>query len=410
MSNNDGRGRAPKISLDLSNSVNHPNNSIDHNMLFPSVTNNAIYSRRSLSRVTSRGTNNQLNRSRSRSRRSNTNNTIDTDNSDYETISNVSNRTSESRSIHESTLKSDLKYSILNKNPYTERIKIIHSDVDSDYDSDDSDHSYDSYDDNFSDLILNHEEVPELSKKKNKKTEHALQYSSDEEKILDANDDMFKNQLKYNFTDLVMPNTDIPFKDVLEQCKEWINKYKAEYNNQLEPELLESIDHKTFCNNTCEKLTLVLGDEHSEQPSIFHKTVEADELPKTYILQTDGSLETIAYTITSLLKPKDQLYIVCHFEQSSLVKLTQSLISTAQKVLSVFDHVNTSIDLKDVLVNITILKHHYPKHFLSGLIHAVRPVLLIVNMTIIKGWLNGFVCGVPLLVFKRESRTSSFRM
>lgn len=411
MSSKDERGRAPTISLDLSNSVSHssnPNNTIDSNMLFPGFNNNAIYSRRSLSRVTSRSAANQSVRSRSKSRRSSTNNTLDTDNSDYDTILSVSNRTSESRSIHESNLRSDLKYSILNKNPYTERIRIIHSDDDSDYDSDDSEHSYDSYTDSLSEYSIEHG-VPSLSKKKGKKESH-FTYSSDEEKILDANDDIFKNQLKYNFTDLVMPNTDMPFKSLLDHCKEWINKYKQDYNNQLEPQLLEEIDHKMFCDNTCEKLTLVLGDEENDKTAFFHKFVETDELPKTYILQTDGSLETIAYVITTILKPKDQLYIICHLEQATLVKLTQMLISIAQKVLSVFDHVNTSIDLNEVLINITILKHHYPKHFLSGLIHAVRPVLVIVNMTIIKGWLNGFVCGVPLLVFKRESRSTPLRV
>lgn len=410
MSNKDGRGRAPKISLDLSNSVSHnsnPNNTIDSNMLFPGINNNAIYSRRSLSRVTSRSTANISNRSRSKSRRSSTNNTLDTDNSDYDTISSVSNRTSESRSIHDSNLRADLKFSILNKNPYTERIRIIHSDVDSD-DSDDSEHSFDSYADGLSDYSIEHE-VPSLSKKRGKK-EGRFTYSSDEEKILDANDEIFKNQLKYNFTDLVMPNTDMSFKDLLEHCKEWINKYRQDYNNQLEPELLEDIDHKMFCDNTCEKLTLVFGDENNNKNPFFHRSVETNELHKTYILQTDGSLETIAYVITTILKPQDQLYIVCHLEQATLVKLTQLLISTAQKVLSVFDHVNTSIDLNEVLINITILKHHYPKHFLSGLIHAVRPVLVIVNMTILKGWLNGFVCGVPLLVFKREPRSSSLRV
>ena len=162
MSSKDGRGRAPKISLDLSNSVSHssnPNNTIDSNMLFPGFNNNAIYSRRSLSRVTSRSAANQSVRSRSKSRRSSTNNTLDTDNSDYDTVSSVS---SESRSIHESNLRSDLKYSILNKNPYTERIRIIHSDVDSDYDSDDSEHSYDSYTDSLSEYSIEHG-VPSLS-------------------------------------------------------------------------------------------------------------------------------------------------------------------------------------------------------------------------------------------------------
>ncbi|KAL6926661.1 hypothetical protein ACO0SA_004689 [Hanseniaspora valbyensis] len=456
---NIGRGRAPKISIDLSNSVNHtntniPNSSnnhrtIDSNMLAPEVSNsslshrdsnnNAIYSRRSLSRVTSRNT---ATGTRSKSRRRNV--ASDTENSDCGSMQNTSRSISRSRSrsVQESNLKADLKYSILNKNPYTQRIRIVDGDngdlFDSDEESytdendkddeDDDDDEEEQEGDNISNFSDNESissvetNAPSLLKveqqKKNKKmsTKNGISknsfYSSDEEKIMDVDENMFRNKLKYDFTSLVMPNTDIPFADVIENCKQWIDLYKKDNNNQLEQSLLDSIDHKTFCNDTCEKLTLVLGNNSLKNSSektttphpTFHPNIQTSELPKTYIIQSDSSLESITYTITTLLKPGDQLYILHTLEQAPFLKLTQIFISITQKVLASFDQLNTNLNLDDVMVNITVLRHHYPKHFLNGMIYAVRPILIVVNNSILKGWLNGFVCGVPLLVYKREQK------
>lgn len=432
--NNMSRGRAPKICLDLSNSVSHsnsnPHKTIDSTLLFPDANaananhkdsgNNAIYSRRSLSRVTSRNT---VSGTRSKSRIRSI--TSDTDNSDVSSLANTSRSTSRSRSrsVQESNMKADLKYSILNRNPYTERVRIVDSNGEDDFDSDDDvydredEHSTD-YSDNESissvetnaPSLLQEEKKKKIKEmRKNHGKSREVVYSSDEEKIMDVDENMFRTKLKYDFTSLVMPNTDLPFNDVIENCKQWIELYKKDNNNQLEQELLDSIDHKTFCNDTCEKLTLVLGNSESKskktvpQP-VFHPQLKTNEFPKTYIIQSDSSMESITYTITTLLKPQDQLYIIHTLEQAPLVKLTQSLLSITQKVLASFDQLNVNLCLSDVLVNITVLRHNYPKHFLNGMIYAVRPTLIVVNMSVLKGWLNGFVCGVPLLVYKREKK------
>ncbi|XBW35235.1 hypothetical protein QEN19_000798 [Hanseniaspora menglaensis] len=432
-----GRGRTPKISLDLSNVVDHSTSgnqiSINSNMLFPVTSNphlsykensnnNAIYSRRSLSRVTSRGNAN----SRSKSKRRNP--SSDTDNSDNVSYVNTSrsNSRSRSRSVHDSNLKADLKFSILNKNPYSERIRIVDgcytlSDSDEESYNEVSDSENESLEYSETESISSVEtNAPSLvaiekNKKNRKHKKHGLNndimYSSDEEKIMDVDENMFKNHLKYDFTSLVMPNTDIPFRDVIEGCKEWIELYKKDNKNQLEQSLLDSIDHKSFCNETCEKLTLVIGNQSAREnfkqetnKQVFHNSIETSELPKTYIIQSDSSMESITYTIATLLKPGDQLYIISTMEHAPLVKLTQNIISITQKVLASFDQLNTNLSLEDVLVNITVLRHHYPKHFLNGMIYATRPTLIVVNMSILKGWLNGFVCGVPLLVYKREQK------
>lgn len=429
-----GRGRTPKISLDLSNAVSHGNTHhvpADTNLLVPvtstinsnhrEASNNAIYSRRSLSRVTSRSAA-AGSRSKSRKRYAATDNS---DSGSYVTTSRSCSR-SRSRSLHDSNLRADLKFSILNKNPYTERIRIGKSLDDESFDSDaesynDSAAGYDSDDgSDFSEtesISSVDTDAPSLliaeQKKKNRKMDHhdhgETVYSSDEEKIMDVDENMFKNRLTYDFTSLVMPNTDISFSDVIENCKQWIELYKKDNNNQLEQSLLDSIDHKTFCNETCEKLTLVLGNQDSKTDKavahpVFHASLATSELPKTYILQSDLSMEAITYTITTLLKPGDQLYIIHTLEQAPLLKLTQALISITHRVLASFDQLNTNLSLDDVLVNVTVLRHHYPKHFLNGMIYALRPTLVVVTMSILKGWLNGFVCGVPLLVYKRQQR------
>lgn len=434
---NVSRGRAPKICLDLSNSVSHSNNNshktIDSNMLFPMANpstsnhkdsgNNAIYSRRSLSRVTSR---NAVPGTRSKSRIRSI--TSDTDTSDVSSLANTSRSTSRSRSrsVQESNMKADLKYSILNRNPYTERIRIVDSNEEDDDEDDSDDDVYDRDDEHSTDYSDNESissvetNAPSLLREEKKKKIKEMRknhgkskevvYSSDEEKIMDVDENMFRTKLKYDFTSLVMPNTDLPFKDVIENCKQWIELYKKDNNNQLEQDLLDSIDHKTFCNDTCEKLTLVLGNNDLKnnkktvpQP-VFHPHLKTNEFPKTYIIQSDSSMESITYTIATLLKPQDQLYIIQTLEQAPLLKLTQSLLSITQKVLASFDQLNVNLSLSDVLVNITVLRHNYPKHFLNGMIYAVRPTLIVVNMSVLKGWLNGFVCGVPLLVYKREKK------
>lgn len=167
------------------------------------------------------------------------------------------------------------------------------------------------------------------------------------------------------------------------------------------------ISSQNFINKEQPRIskTITFGDFFGTQKGMQAKS------PDCYLLYMDLTHESIVslqYTIGTIVKSGDVLYIVnCVSDEDNIDYYTKQSKRLSEAVKSALEQVK--VDNFELHVVVESLKQNYPKHFVNELIKYLNPVLLITNNRLIHTDLGNYMSTIPLLVVKRvPKRRKSF--
>ncbi|CDH17441.1 uncharacterized protein ZBAI_09229 [Zygosaccharomyces bailii ISA1307] len=89
---------------------------------------------------------------------------------------------------------------------------------------------------------------------------------------------------------------------------------------------------------------------------------------------------------------------------ASRERLLRNVAALRQQVLHKLDCAAAA--LVDLDVVILSLPHPYPKHLLSEMIYALKPITLCCSLSLVLTTLQNFVCSVPTLVIRKKLKRS----
>ncbi|AQZ13962.1 IMP2' (YIL154C) [Zygosaccharomyces parabailii] len=222
---------------------------------------------------------------------------------------------------------------------------------------------------------------------------------SDEEQVSDVeNDHEIDEQMQYDMGSRVLPNYVMSISEVLDTSKRWIS----------DNELREAHDQDGHQPPSADYTSLPGG--YSRAVQLLSKGRGATT-QRNYILCTDLTTEAnyaLAYVIGALVSSGDTLYLV-HWDGKSNVgssreRLLRNVAALRQQVLHKLDCAAAAlVDLDVVILSLT---HPYPKHLLSEMIYALKPITLCCSLSLVLTTLQNFVCSVPTLVIRKKLKRS----
>lgn len=219
---------------------------------------------------------------------------------------------------------------------------------------------------------------------------------SDEEQVSDVENDLeIDEQMQYDMGTRVLPNYAMNIGEVLETAKSWISENETQESSQKVQQ----------------------GGEYTSLPGGYSRAVQllsrgrGATTSRNYILCADLTTESqyaLAYVIGALVNSGETLYLV-HWDGknnvgSSRERLLRNVAALRQQVLHKLDCAAAA--LVDFDVVILSLTHPYPKHLLSEMIYALKPVTLCCSLSLVLTTLRNFVCSVPTLVIRKKLKRS----
>jgi hypothetical protein len=147
--------------------------------------------------------------------------------------------------------------------------------------------------------------------------------------------------------------------------------------------------------------------------NFFAKAKEASKKVKdvdSYVIYLDtspDSLNALQYTIGSVVKSGDVLYVVnsvdnedsIEYFKKQCIKLTQ-LVTTYLELIDTMEEFTLHVVLETA-------HHKYPKHLVNELIKVLKPNLFIVGHRILLNELSNYMTDIPILVIKKKVRRRS---
>lgn len=220
---------------------------------------------------------------------------------------------------------------------------------------------------------------------------------SDEEQISDIeNDQEIDSELDYDLGARVLPNFSTSISNVLESNKPWTKKY------------LQTVDQKA--EHAKIKLDDLPGGYMRAMSVVTRGKGGSSTHGSSYILYADLSSESmyaLTYTLGAVVNSGDTLYVV-HVESSTTeTRLLQNIDKFTQQAAFLLDC--SSGVVNDLSVVLLSLSHPYPKHLVNQMIHGLKPLLLVVSLSLVLTSLQNYVCNIPTLVVRKKLKRSKRR-